>query len=342
MGEEEKKAQAQEEANKTEEAKPDKKEEEKKPEKAADEGKKAEESKDGKESNDPPPPPPEIVLKVYMHCEGCARKVRRSLNGFDGVEEVTTDCRTHKVVVKGEKADPLKVLERVQKKSHRQVELLSPIPKPPAPEDKKPEEKEAPKPEEKKEEPPQVITVVLSVHMHCEACAQTIKKRILRMKGVESAEPDLKSSQVTVKGVFEPPKLVEYVHKRTGRHAAIVKQEPEKKEEEKAKDAKEEKKAGDGGGGDKKSEGESKEKKEGDASAEAKAEATEENKVVEMMKNEYYYNQFYSAPRNVPVDHLYAPPPPYNYNHQPFVAAPYNPYPPEIFSDENPNACSVM
>lgn len=30
---------------------------------------------------------------------------------------------------------------------------------------------------------PQVITVVLKVHMHCEACAQEIKKRILRMKG---------------------------------------------------------------------------------------------------------------------------------------------------------------
>jgi len=76
--------------------------------------------------------------------------------GFDfaGVEEVITDCKTHKVVVKGEKADPLKVLDRVQKKTHRQVELLSPIPKPPSEEDRKAEEKkeEAPKPEEKKEE----------------------------------------------------------------------------------------------------------------------------------------------------------------------------------------------
>lgn len=130
-----------------------------------------------------------------------------------------TDCKTHKVVVKGEKADPLKVLERIQKKSHRQVELLSPIPKPPAAaaeKPKKPEEKEAVKAEEKKEEvylfstylvfislslfvfnvkviyangflylfvQPQVITVVLKVHMHCEACAQEIKRRIQKMKG---------------------------------------------------------------------------------------------------------------------------------------------------------------
>lgn len=77
---------------------------------------------------------------------------------------------------------------------------------------------------------------------------------------MESADPDLKSSQVAVKGVFDPPKLVEYVYKRTGKHAVIVKQEPEKKEEEKAKDAKEEKKAGEAGK-ENKGEGEAKENK---------------------------------------------------------------------------------
>ncbi|XP_024032238.1 heavy metal-associated isoprenylated plant protein 7-like, partial [Morus notabilis] len=77
----------------------------------------------------------------------------RCLKGFEGVEDVITDCKSSKVTVKGEKADPLKVLERVQRKSHRQVELISPIPKPPSEEEKKPEaEKEKPKPEEKKEE----------------------------------------------------------------------------------------------------------------------------------------------------------------------------------------------
>ncbi|KAK9926606.1 hypothetical protein M0R45_023825 [Rubus argutus] len=275
------------------------------------EEKKSEDGKDGKEGDATPPPPQEIVLRVYMHCEGCARKVKRCLKGFQGVEDVSTDCKGHKVVVKGEKADPIKVLERVQRKSHRQVELLSPIPKPPAEEEKKPEEK--PKPEEKKEEPPQVITVVLKVHMHCEACAQEIKKRIQRMKGVESAEPDLKNSQVTIKGVFDPAQLVEYVHRRTGKHAEIVKQEPEKKDnkEEAKEGTKDEKKSGEEGDKDKKSGG-------GGAPAEGET-VTEETKVVDFLKkNEhYYYSQRYA------MEPLYA-------------------YPPQIFSDENPNACSVM
>ncbi|KAK1271314.1 hypothetical protein QJS04_geneDACA012572 [Acorus gramineus] len=263
-----------------------------------------------------------------MHCEGCARKVRRCLKGFPGVEDVKTDCKTHKVVVKGKDADPLKVVERVQKKSGRKVELLTPLPKPKPEEPKKVEEEKKPKPEEKKEEPP-VILVVLKVHMHCEACAQEIKKRILKMKGVQSAEPELKTSQVSVKGVFDPPKLVEYVYKRTGKHAVIVKQEPEKKEGEKAKaeEKKEEKKSEGGGGGEKekdkekKGEGEGGEgggekgenKKEGE---EAKGGEEETMKTVEVGKNEFYY-------------------------YHPRYAVEYA-YPPQIFSDENPNACSVM
>jgi hypothetical protein len=79
---------------------------------------------------------------------------------FTGVEDVTTDCKASKVVVKGEKADPLKVLERIERKSHRQVVLISPIPKPPSEEKKKVEEKEKPKVEEKKEK---VLTPTLAL-----------------------------------------------------------------------------------------------------------------------------------------------------------------------------------
>ena len=68
-----------------------------------------------------------------------------------GVEEVTTDSKTSKVVVKGKAADPIKVCERLQKKSGRKVELISPLPKPPEEKESKEEVKEQ-KQEEKKEE----------------------------------------------------------------------------------------------------------------------------------------------------------------------------------------------
>lgn len=221
--------------------------EEKKEEEKKEEAKEEEKKEEKKEEE-----PPEIVLKVDMHCEACARKVARALKGFEGVEEVSTDSKASKVVVKGKAADPSKVCERLQKKSGRKVELISPLPKPP--EEKKEEAKDPPKEEEKKDEPPPVVTVVLNVRMHCEACAQVLQKRVRKIQGVESVETNLANDQVIVKGVVDPSKLVDDVYKKTRKQASIVKDE-EKKEEEKKEEKKEEKE------GEKK---EGEEEKEGD------------------------------------------------------------------------------
>ncbi|KAJ4704098.1 Heavy metal-associated isoprenylated plant protein [Melia azedarach] len=241
---------------------------------------------------------PEIVLKVDMHCEACARKVGRALKGFEaGVEEITADSKASKVVVKGKTADPIKVCERLQKKSGRKVELISPLPKPPEEEEKKVEENKEQK-EDKKEEPPAVVTVVLKVRMHCEACAQGLQKRIRKIKGVESVETDLANDQVIVKGVVDPTKLVDDVYKKTRKHVSIVKDE-EKKEEAKKEEEKKEEKEG--------------EKQKDGAGEEGKG---DDDKKLDIKRSEYYASKYY-------LEY-------------------YANYPPQIFSDENPNACSVM
>ncbi|KAJ1279259.1 hypothetical protein BS78_04G141900 [Paspalum vaginatum] len=304
----------------------------------ADKGKEAEEKKDkgggGEEKKEevPPPPPEEVVMRVFMHCEGCARKVKKILKGFDGVEDVSADSKSHKVIVKGKKAaaDPVKVVERVQKKTGRKVELLSPVPLPK--EEKKEEEKkvepEPPKPEEKKE--PTVLAVVLKVHMHCEACAQVIKKKILKTKGVQSVEADLKASQVTVKGVFEEAKLADYVHRRTGKHVAIVKSEPVAAENAGDGNAKDEKKAE--GGEEKKDDGKEENKDGGDGKEANKqkddGDGEEKDKDPAAIANPYvHYPRF-----NYPSGYAYG----YAYQYPPQL------FSPQLFSDENPNACSVM
>ncbi|KAK8677180.1 hypothetical protein V6N13_142735 [Hibiscus sabdariffa] len=65
----------------------------------------------------------EIVLKVYMHCQGCASEVSDCLKGFQGVEEVETDIGGDRVKVKGQKADPFKIpIEVVSLKTYMHCE----------------------------------------------------------------------------------------------------------------------------------------------------------------------------------------------------------------------------
>ncbi|KAG2371883.1 uncharacterized protein HKW66_Vig0240040 [Vigna angularis] len=129
--------------------------------------------------------------------------------------------------------------------------------------------------------------------------------------------------------LWYPEKLVEYVYKRTGKHTVIVKLEAKKKEEkveevEKKEEVEKEKKSGEGE--------ENKEKKEEEAKDKTMAE--EADKVVPEVKiNEYFYN-----PPSSGIE-VYAYPAHLVYPSYPSY---FHAYPPQIFSDENPNACTVM
>ncbi|TXG54399.1 hypothetical protein EZV62_019655 [Acer yangbiense] len=222
----------------------------------------------------------------------------------------------------------------------------------PAEEKKKEAPEESKEAKETKEEPappppPPPQEIVLKVYMHCEGCARKVRRCLKGFPGVESAESDLKSSEVTVKGAFDPPKLVEYVYKRTGKHGVIVKQEPEKKEEKAEEANKQEQKKGSEEGGEKEKEKEKEkenkaieeEKKEGGGEvAKPSAEATtEEAKVAELKINEYNH---YPAIYGIAMEMNPYPPQPQMWSSYPPQML--SPYAPQMFSDENPNACSVM
>ncbi|KAH7852602.1 hypothetical protein Vadar_026967 [Vaccinium darrowii] len=127
--------------------------------------------------------------------------------------------------------------------------------------------------------PPAVVTTVLKVGMHCDACAQVLQKRIRKIPGVESATADLANDQVVVKGVIDPEKLVSEVYKRMKKQASIVKEEEKKEDEKKEEEKKEE------------------EKKDGE---EAKAE-DDDNKI-DVKKSEYQY-----LPPKYNLEYSYAP-----------------------------------
>ncbi|PHU03910.1 hypothetical protein BC332_29161 [Capsicum chinense] len=68
-----------------------------------------------------------LVLKS-CNCEGCATKVFKAVSSVGGVEKVMCDVDSKKLTVIG-KVDPVMLREEVERKTQKNVEVVSPIPK---------------------------------------------------------------------------------------------------------------------------------------------------------------------------------------------------------------------
>lgn len=68
-----------------------------------------------------------VEVKVKMDCEGCERKVRRSVEGMKGVTSVKVDPKQHKLTVTGY-VEPGKVVERVAHRTGKKAEIWPYVP----------------------------------------------------------------------------------------------------------------------------------------------------------------------------------------------------------------------
>ncbi|KAL0426424.1 UNVERIFIED_CONTAM: Heavy metal-associated isoprenylated plant protein 3 [Sesamum latifolium] len=220
-----------------------------------------------------------VVLKLDLHCEGCAKKVRRSVSHFEGVEKVKAECEARKLTVTGN-VDPAWLREQVETKTKKKVELISPLPQPPKdgggggaaeekPEKKIAEEKKAPHDSEKPKEAA-VSTVVMKIKLHCDGCANKIKRVILKnVNGANTVTTDLQKHLVTVIGTMDVNKLTTYLKEKLKRSVEIVppKKDDHASNQQNVKEAgggeKEKDGSGGGGGGGE----EKKDKEEGDKSS---------------------------------------------------------------------------
>ncbi|KAI3917160.1 hypothetical protein MKX01_003609 [Papaver californicum] len=323
-----------------------------KPEKNQNEGEKKGEEEKKKGENGVVP----IVLMIDMHCDGCAKKVIRSIKRFEGVEKCSADSTSNKITVIG-KVDPVKLRENVESKTKKKVELLSPIPKKDdknggGGDKKKPEE--AKKPEEKKPKEPQVVTVVLKTSLHCDGCVKKLKKMLKKYKGVDSSTIDSQKDLVTVKGTMDAKVLTAYLKEKLKRPVDVF---PPKKDDGKGKDGGDKKEKGGDDGGEKKGEGG------------ASKNVGEQKKVTfDISKVEHYpfgyayaYPGAAAGPSQIAEGYSYG-----NAYGNGFGSVYANGsgfgngyangggggagngyvvdhlHPPQMFSDENPNSCSIM
>ncbi|KAM3302851.1 hypothetical protein P3S67_013881 [Capsicum chacoense] len=204
-----------------------------------------------------------VILKSCQ-CEGCVSTVVKAIRSIGGVEKVMCDVDSKKLTVIG-KVDPVMLREEVERKTQKNVEVVSPIPKKDGKgkgggdngsdngageekkkmqkqnkekdsrentgEDKKPKEKELP-----------ITTVVLKLHCHCQGCIQKIDEIMTKFKGYKEMKVDEQKDLVTVTGSMDMKVLAETLKKHLKKEIEIV---PPKKEG----GENEEKGGGDNGGG---------------------------------------------------------------------------------------------
>ncbi|XP_030460408.1 heavy metal-associated isoprenylated plant protein 9-like [Syzygium oleosum] len=285
------------------------------------------EAKPEEKKEERPQPPSPVILYVDLHCVGCSKKIEKCIMKIRGVEGVVIDMAQNQVTLKGI-VDPQAVCNMIMKRTKRRVKVISPL-LPAA-------EGEAAAPQVVSSQVSGPTTVELNVNMHCEACAEQLKRKILKMRGVQTAVTELSAGKVTVTGTMDAEKLVDYVYRRTRKHAQIVPQpepEPEQKEEKKeaekpAEELKPEEKKEENGEQKSEDKPEVKKKKEEENKSEEKGKEEEDKKEGEeeamvnhitvdeegMKRMMYYYQPLYVIERLPP---------------------------PQLFSDENPNACCI-
>ncbi|MED6107153.1 hypothetical protein PIB30_011422 [Stylosanthes scabra] len=182
-----------------------------------------------------------------------------------------------------------------------------------------------------------VTTVVLKVALHCQGCIERIQNTIFKIKGVQDVAIDKEKQTVTVKGTMEAKALVGSLTRRLKRKVEVVPPKKDNKdnahkakEKDKHKDkegvvatGKNNKKKGGGGGGS--SRGDGGEVVGGGGGDDKEGKLKQKNMVSPTLMMPYdggYYGYGY------------------DYNYGAFYMGQV--HAPQIFSDENPNACSVM
>ncbi|BFG34497.1 hypothetical protein CerSpe_207710 [Prunus speciosa] len=269
-----------------------------------------------------------IVLKVDMHCEGCATKIVKTVKDFQGVESVKSEFQANKLTVVGN-VDPTQLKDKLAAKTKKKVDLVSPQPKKDNKDDAKKNQPEKANDDNKKPKEAPVTTAVLKLNLHCQGCIGKIQKTVSKTKGFHDMSIDRQKDLVTVKGSMDMKELAETLKEKLKRPVDIV---PPKKEKEKEKA---ENNGGGGGGGDKKK----KEEEGGNGGGKMEGHKMEYPAGLPGFGQVPYgmvYGPGFGTGYGYPPQSLPPPPPGFGTGYG------YPPHAPQMFSDENPNACSIM
>ncbi|KAJ0238920.1 Heavy metal-associated isoprenylated plant protein 1 [Hirschfeldia incana] len=167
--------------------------------------------------------PVHVVLQVDLHCDGCIARIVRLARRLEGVETVRADPVSNKLTLIGF-MDPVKTAEKLQKKTKKKIELLSPKPKK---ETKVNNDAKA----ETKTTMIAVSTVNLKLSCSCDGCIKRIHKTISKTKGVYQVKIDREKEVVSVTGTMEVKTVTETLKRKLKKTIQAVPEKKDKKKE---------------------------------------------------------------------------------------------------------------
>ncbi|XP_057980563.1 heavy metal-associated isoprenylated plant protein 4 [Malania oleifera] len=193
------------------------------------------------------------VYKVNLHCPQCACQIQKPLLRTQGVHEVEVHMERNEIRVKG-RIEPKKMHERIKKLCKREVEMMVPAA---AAQGKAKdgnnvtektlvkETKEVTVAQQKNKDglatekimvkdtkEQKLCTTRIKVHLHCEKCGHDLEKKLIKNKGVYNVNIDVQAQILIVEGTIEPEKLLGYIQKKVHKHAEIITPRPEQEKEE--------------------------------------------------------------------------------------------------------------
>ncbi|KAL4384032.1 hypothetical protein GQ457_15G025410 [Hibiscus cannabinus] len=148
-------------------------------------------------------------------------------------------------------------------------------------------------------------TTSMKVHLHCDKCEHDLRNKLLKHKDIYIVKSDVKAQTLTVEGTMESEKLLSYIKKKVQKHAEIISSKTVEEKGEKKKEV---------------VTVETKKEEKEIVTVEAKKEAVVAVAVAaESGEKTVVKSTGATAPYF--VHYVYAP---------------------QLFSDENPNACSIV
>ncbi|CAL4942061.1 unnamed protein product [Urochloa decumbens] len=158
-----------------------------------------------------------VVLAMDVHCDSCAKKIRKAVMKVPGAESVTASYETGLVMVHGT-ADAAALVARLQAKTKKAITIVS---------DGAEENGEAAASagaggSAYAGSPPPPPTIPLEMELHCGSCAEKVERRVMEIPGVDTVTTDVPGRRVTVTGTADASAVATSLEVRMRRPVIVL------------------------------------------------------------------------------------------------------------------------